>query len=148
MGGPPKLNVNGKDPLQAAVDIATLPYRANLAAADRLVDPTRKSFGMPTRDEARDAKIDAERNADANARASAINDALSDKTLDAKTRQELLALYQGGADTSALSSQINLARAGKGIYGIRKLNQNQLAIKAKTPGREQVLSLGSGTVLG
>ena len=63
--------------------------------------------------------------AEDNARASAVNDALSDRSLDAISREELLQMYQSGQSSVKIGSLLAQAREGKGVYGIRRLNQNQ-----------------------
>lgn len=87
--------------------------------------------------------------AEQQARTDAYNSAVNDNSLDARTRQDLVRLYQSGASSTQIAAELAAAKAGKGIYGIRRINQNEININAKAPGRKQtVLSLGSGTVLG
>lgn len=80
-------------------------------------------------------------------RSSLYNDALADNTLDAKTRQELADLYAGGTNSANIAATLSAARAGKGIYAVRKINQNQQTLAAAQPGRSQISNLGRGTSL-
>jgi hypothetical protein len=73
---------------------------------------------------------------------------LGDKTIDTKTREQLIKLYQSGGSSQQITDVLNQAREGKGIYGVRRTNENQQIIKRIQPGRQQVLSLGSGSVIG
>jgi hypothetical protein len=154
----PTLSDIWRDPVGSVVNIAVNSAAAStgvttvMAAAPEVANQLPTIAGEKTlKEQAADAKKKQEEDAagaEANARATAVNDALSDKTLDAKTRQELLALYQGGAASPDIANKLNEARAGKGIYGVRRVNQNQLALMRAMPGRQQVLSLGTGSAIG
>ena len=138
-----------RDPVGSVVNIATAQFQVQAAAAASAINQTPRVFGADSLEgQAKTElqnKADAEaRTAEETARADAVNNALSDKTLDATTREELLRLYQSGGDSATIADTLNKARQGKGIYGIRRLNQNQQEIAKLMPGRSQVLNLGTG----
>lgn len=85
---------------------------------------------------------------EAQARSDVFNASLQDNDIDSKTRQELAELYDGGASSVDIANKLNAARSGKGIYAVRKINQNEKSIYAQQPGRKQLLTLGKDTVLG
>lgn len=64
-----------------------------------------------------------------NARAAAVNDAISDRSLDAISREELVQMYQSGQSSGKIAALLAQAREGKGVYGIRRLNQNEAEIQ-------------------
>ena len=86
--------------------------------------------------------------AEQTARQTAYNDALNDNSIDAISRRELVQLYQGGATSTQIASQLAAAREGKGIYGVRRINANQQQLMLAQPGRAQTLTLGRRSVLG
>jgi hypothetical protein len=96
-----------------------------------------------TRDEAAAVENDKENTA----RAAAYNDALAGDNLDEISRQEVLKAYQSGSSSADLASTLATAREGKGIYAVRKINQNMKTIQTSTPGRSQLMTLGNGTSL-
>lgn len=81
------------------------------------------------------------------ARVSAYNDALGGDNLDALSRQEILSMYQSGASSADLAGKLQAAREGKGVYGVRKINENMKNVIAVNPGRSQLMKLGLGTSL-
>ena len=69
--------------------------------------------------------------------------------IDEETRNELYGQFMTGTSTKKISDQLAKAREGKGIYAVRRINQEQLKAVRDKPGRQEtVLSLGYGTVLG
>ena len=159
MSGPPKvptLSDFSKDPLGSTVGVAvgTAAYLSGAAsvaaAAGAAVDQAPRIWGQdPISVQKRNAQDQANQDqisSDQQARALALQEALADNSLDAKTRSELAKLYQSGADASQISDTLNKARQGVGIYGIRRINNNEAIIKAAQPGRSA--TLGYGSVLG
>jgi deoxycytidylate deaminase len=109
---------------------------------------TQQSTGNETDAEKKARETQDAVNAEQNARSTAYNDALNDNTLDQASRQELVQLYQSGASSTQIAAQLNAAREGKGIYGVRRINANQQALQLAMPGRKQTLSLGKKSILG
>jgi hypothetical protein len=93
---------------------------------------------------AEDAAIDA--NNEQTARSTAYNDALKDANIDTTTHSEINAAYAAGNDSASLAAIIANARQGTGVYGVRRLNQNQNQLAATIPGRSQTLG-GGGSIL-
>lgn len=82
-------------------------------------------------------------------RLSAYNSTIDDTTIDAITKNEISDLYNRGASSGELSELINKARAGKGLYAVRKVDQAAKEIRADAPGRTQTVnSLGFTKALG
>lgn len=142
--------------VRQAAAVVTLPLTAAAAGIDAL---TGNHLGIKdeimseittgqTAEHNSNAAFADQQKKEAEARTSAFNDALSGNTLDNASLQELTNLYNSGADSGAIAEKINAARAGKGIYGVRKLNANEKASMAQSPGRSQLSSLGSRSILG
>ena len=101
----------------------------------------------PTDDSAmRDAARDRQ-NKEVAERARLYNDALTDRSIDETTRAEIADLYQSGGNSVKLSELIAAAGEGKGIYGVRKLNDNAQTASRGQPGRSQLVASG-GQVAG
>lgn len=71
-------------------------------------------------------------------RAAIISDAFGDRTIDSISMDEIKALNTAGADNAQIKGLVSAARAGKGIYGVRKVDQAQRAAIADMPGRRQL----------
>lgn len=104
--------------------------------------------GGPGQNKSLTDSITKEGDQEAHARLKILNDTLKEN-IDNTTKNELGQMYQKGASSIALSNLLNDARAGKGIFGVRKVDVSQEQIRQDQPGREQtVLSAGKRTVLG
>lgn len=94
---------------------------------------------------AREADAIAAADSESSSRSQAYNDALEGKNLDALSRQEILDMYSSGATSTQLATALARAKEGKGLYAIRKINENEKKIKKDMPGRSQLL--GTSTIL-
>ena len=79
------------------------------------------------------------------ARIKAYNDALSDRSVDSITRREIESLYNRGASSAQLSALLAQAQEGKGLYAVRRVNDNLARIRSDQPGRSQLVSPLSGS---
>lgn len=153
MSGAPKLpTVRVDNPLNTIVDVATAPIKfgvnVNQTIYDSMKDPLAGALGLETGADRAIRMVQEQNAAEATARSTYYNDALNDRTLDATTRQEIASMYESGADSSSIAAALTQAREGKGVYGIRRINENQAAIKKDMPGRGQLFSLGASPILG
>lgn len=82
------------------------------------------------------------------ARNQAYADSLSNETIDEVTRQELVNLYSAGTSSTTLNGILTAAKEGKGIYAVRKMVENNAAVMRAQPGRNQLVTLGTGRILG
>jgi hypothetical protein len=107
-----------------------------------------EAIGMESPDQKRAREAQEKLTAESNARAGALEEATKDRTLDEISRSEIMELYRKGASSSQLASILRAARAGEGVYGVRRINQNQSDARAAAPGRAQtVSSLGYGSFI-
>jgi hypothetical protein len=145
-----------KNPVKGLVDTFTpITATTGLIAGAREVDDrtdisgnVAAAFGGETRaDKEADAQKNLEKaaNAEETARAQAYQDALNAKDIDAISRREILDLYSSGATSSQVGTALTRAKSGKGIYAVRRINENQQNLSADMPGRRQ--TLGGGTSL-
>jgi hypothetical protein len=67
-----------------------------------------------------------------------LNDAFKDATIDDISRKEIQQLRDAGGTNTQLKTLVDAARAGKGIYAVRKVDQAQRNIVADMPGRRQL----------
>lgn len=74
-------------------------------------------------------------------RDNSLRDALADRSIDDISRDQLVNMFDAGARTDELSAHIKNAREGKGIFGVRKVNQAQKNQVADMPGRRQLLAV-------
>lgn len=82
------------------------------------------------------------------ARTQAYNDALTDRSVDAVTRREIENLYNRGAHSTQIASLLAKAQEGKGLYAIRRVNENLSKVRSDQPGRAQLMSPLSGAGAG
>ena len=80
--------------------------------------------------------------ANASARASALAN-VTKGNYDEITKSEVLTAYQSGASGGSLAQTLRAAAEGKGIYAIRRINENQQKALKAAPGRSQ-LTAGYG----
>lgn len=90
--------------------------------------------------EAEEARV-----AEDTARAGAYNDALNDAGLDSISRNEIVQMFRGGASSQNIASYLQAARSGKGVFGVRSINEAQAKAQANNPGRAS--TLGSGSII-
>lgn len=144
-----------KSPLSAITDIFALPVTAPLGVAktelnllspitNGLEDAGAKTLGLGTASERRDARDAQSRADEQNARISAFNDALTDNSLDSISQRDIANLYASGANSATIAATLANARQGKGIYAVRKVNQAQQDYLHTNPGRQGLLTTGSG----
>lgn len=77
------------------------------------------------------------------ARAGAYQDALGDANIDTTTQGQITQAYNAGGSSAQIAGIVSAARQGKGVYGVRRINQNQQMLQAQNPGRSQTLGGGS-----
>lgn len=146
---PVKFSNPFKNPLKFVSQLALAPLTvpaATLATAGVYTANTAmESLGIKETKEAKEAREAQEAaNAEQTARAEAYNSVVGDAGLDAISRQEIMNMFNSGADTTRIASYLQQARSGKGVFGVRAINQNQATVQAQNPGR--AATLGGGGV--
>lgn len=88
-------------------------------------------------------------------KANDIIEALKSNDIDPESKREIVEMYRTNATNNnnptgnpAIAQKIADARAGKGLYGVRKVNFKEAAYMQDMPGRSQIVSTGKGKVLG
>lgn len=138
-----------KNPIGTLIDTAILPFQpaiqAGQAAAPLVGDALLETIGGETSAQRKSREAAEAAATEAQARTDSFNSAINDNTIDSITRQELVSLYQSGADSGRIAATLAAAREGRGIYGIRQKVSGQARAMAMSPGRRQLVSsLGSG----
>jgi hypothetical protein len=148
----PSLNEAINDPLGASVTVAALPYTAaydiGSAAYNVLEQPLADAFGFESSSDSAARNAENARRAEAAARLKHYNDSLT-ADIDKATKSQIEALFTGGASSQVISEYLQNAKDGKGIFGVRRKQDNQVKAYKEAPGRGQsVFSTGAPTILG
>lgn len=145
---PIKISNPFKDPLGFATQLVTapivLPAVAGVAAGKYVANKTMEQVGLKETAEEKAAREAGEaQTAEEAARAGAYNDALTDQGLDSITRNEISQMFASGANSGNIANYLQAARTGKGIFGVRTINEQQSKFQAANPGRSATLGMGS-----
>lgn len=120
-------------PTKAAIDLGGAAVTGGLEVTGLKETPEQKM--------AREAQ--EARTAEETARAGAYNDAINDQGLDSQSRNEIMQMFKNGADSQNIASYLQAARSGKGVFGVRSINEAQAKAQANNPGRNATLGAGS-----
>lgn len=141
------------DPLGTAASLGaqgvkTMLYDLPATAYSLIEQPLADVFGFESSSDRAARNAENARRAEAAARLKHYTDSLS-ADIDAATKSQIEALYNNGSSSTVIAEYLQNAKDGKGIFGVRKTQDNQIKKYREAPGRGQtVFSTGAPTVLG
>ena len=109
------------------------------------ITPSNVRESKRNRDDQRAARAQADSEAGVVKRDQIYNDALNNRDIDSITKKEIERLYGSGASLDQISSLISQAKEGKGIFGIRRIANENKKKREDQPGRNALL--GRSTIL-
>lgn len=139
-----------KDPLKAAFQIGGI--MSGVTAVRRGIeiskDPAMESLGLESGRQKEKKAAEKAAQTEKTNRLNLFNQSVANNGIDEITKREIAALYYGGVDSATISSMLNSATAGEGVYGKRQVSMGIQQYLTNSPGRRQLMaSSGYGSVL-